>query len=354
MSTFLLVVLAVVVGLALVAVGGYYWLRRKVRRHIGDYRLLAPYLIAPSARIKLRAEPLSFDPDGGDADHASAMGELRALSTALDAQGFDKLGTFAADEDGRVMIAAQHRDSGVLAQVIYIAGAPPYLECLTLSAAGQVRIVSGDPEASALQMPSMTVELHPALTASGALKALGAAPGRAIDTPTMVMLAERIHAARMDSRLVSPPDMSDTMVHGKRRGGEPLAEAQLTRALEMNRESWTDAVRIALLDNGRRKLKLAPAIWERLENNLIVVHEAMSADEVIATLGDIELVEKLGEQLKRQNFTPVQIFDEINLRLDAGQRRHLVGNVRFPVRARLFARAGAMRAAGLATEERAA
>ena len=354
MSTFLLVLLAVVAGLVLVAAGGYYWLRRKLRRHMGDYRLIAPYLIAPSARIKLRAEPLSFDPDGGDADHVRAMHQLRAMVKALDAQGFSPLGSFTADEDGRVMHAAQHGDSGVLAQAIYIAGAPPYLECLTLSPSGQVRILSGETDAQALQMPSMTVEVRAALTAADALAALSAAPGRAIDTPTMVMLAERIHAARMDSRLVAQPDMADMMVHGKRRGGEALNEAQLTRALDMNRESWADAVRVALLDNGRRKLKLSQASWERLVDELIVVHEAMTADEVIATLSGIELVDKLGAQLKRQDFTPVQIFDEINQRLDAGERRYLVGTVRFPLRSRLFARAGAMRAAGLQTEEQAA
>lgn len=210
-----------------------------------------------------------------------------------------------------------------------------------------MRVISGDLDARPLQMPSLTVEASPGLTPADALEILSPTPGRTLDLQTYVMLVERVHAARMDSMLVKAPTSADMQAHAESRGGDALNPQQHQRALEMNRESWADAVRIALLDNGRRKLKLEAASWERLEPDLVVVHEAMTADEVIATLSGHNLVPELGEQLKRQNFTPAQIFDEINQRLDAPDQRHLAATVRFPVRARLFAHSPALSMAGL-------
>ena len=354
MSTFLLIVLGLAVAIVLVLAGVRIWLRRKIRSAVGDYQLIAPYLIAPAARISLRTEAVATEPDGGDDAHARAMHELRAMVLRMEAQGFVHLGAFAADEDGRVLIAAQHRESGVVGQAIYLAGSAPYLECMTLTPSGQVRVISGELDARPLQLPSLVVQTNPGLSPSEALKALAATPGRALDLPTFVMLVERVHAARMDSALVKAPTAADMQAHADSHGGAALTAVQHARALDMNRESWADAVRVALLDNGRRKLKLDSAAWGRLEREIVVVHEAMTEDEAIATLAEHNLVDTLGEQLKRQNFTPVQIFDEINQRLGPDDQRALAVKVRFPVRARLFARPAALRAAGLTALEEAA
>jgi hypothetical protein len=104
---------------------------------------------------------------------------------------------------------------------------------------------------------------------------------------------------------------------------------------------------VALLDNAKRKLKLEEDSWERLENELIVIHQGMNADEVIATVSEHEHVERLGEQLKKQHFTPSQIFDEINRRLDVADQRQLVITLGNPIASRIFARAGVLQAAGV-------
>lgn len=351
MSTFLTILLVALLVVVAVVFGGLFWLRKKVRKAVGNYKAMTPYLIAPAARIKLRASAFPLPDDGCDEETRHALTHTRSLWSQLEAAGYIKLGEFEAEEDGRVLFAGQHPQSHIIAAAIYRAGMAPYFESLSLGEGNKVHVVSGEPGGRELTLPSLTVKIDAHLKA-GATQAAGS--GRAVDVPTMLMLIERVHAARMDSLLGSAPTLGEMQAQAALHHAAPLSAEQQERALAMNRDSWNDAVRIALLDNGRRKLKMSEDAWARLEQDLVVIHEGMNADEVIATLDEHELVAKLGEQLKRQSFTAPQIFDEINRRLDEADRRQLAVNVRFPVRARLFAPAAALRAAGISAIEVAA
>lgn len=347
MSILLTVLLSVVGGIVALIVFFIFWIRGRVRNRRALYTVLAPFLMLHTARLKLRIEalPAGDDDDAVTAGHFALMG---TMWSTLAAQGFVQLAQLTDDDDRR-FIVGQHPQHRLVALVVFVPELPPYLEFITLSEANVARVITGEPGARALQLASLTVEVESAPGAERALAALAASlPGRQLDARMAILLIERLHVARMDSQLARAPSLADMRAHAAVHGGGGELDAEHEqRALDINRSSWLDAVRIALLDNARRKLKLDEEAWGRLDENLVVVHQGMDADEVIATLSGYDLVERLGEQLKRQNFGPGQIFDEINRRLEPGQQRQLVLSLGIPVQARLFAHASALETAGV-------
>jgi hypothetical protein len=341
MSTFLMILLSVAIVIATLLALSYFWLRRKVRTAVGMYKNLVPYFIHCIARMKLRIESLPAR-DEVDPEEAAQLDAMEALWKQLAAQGVKQLATLASGEDTRI-IAGQHPDSRMLALVIRPDARAPYLEFNT------ARVITGEPGAQALQLPSLSVELDADARFDTALARLAVGqPGRALDSRMLILLIERLYATRMDSQLTREPTLADTKARAIANGIEyALDEAEEVRIVEMNRSSWLEGLRVALLDHARRKLQLDEEPWSRLDEELIVIHNALNADEVIATLSDIALVEQLGEQLKRQNYSPSQIFDEINRRLDPEQRRSLVLQLGVPRPARVFATSRALEAAGV-------
>lgn len=344
----LLTVLLTLVG-AVVALIAFVvlWLRAKVRKGYAQHQALAPFLILHTARLKLRIAPLPADDDCDDGTRAH-VAQMAAMWTELTKHGFAQLAQLA-DDDNRLFIVGQHPQHQLIALVAYLPDLPPFMEFITLSAANVAHVITGEPGARKLQLASLTVETHPAPRVEDALAAMASsAPGRQVDARMAILLIERLHVARMDSQLARAPGLADMRAQAAAHGGAGELDArQEARALAINRSNWLDAARIALLDNARRKLKLDEEAWSRLDESAVVVHQGMDADEVIATVAGYDLVERLGEQLKRQNFGPLQIFDEINRRLDPGQRRALVLTLGVPMQARLFAHVSALEAAGV-------
>jgi hypothetical protein len=349
MSTFLMILLAVVLVVGGLAFFVFFWLRTKFRKVVGNYNKIAPFLVVQTARLNLRIRKLPSREDV-DQERAAQLTAMGRLWSELSAKGFKRLGTLHADDE-RLLIAGQHPANHLLALVTCLEGMPPFVEFIALSPTNTAMVVSGDPAACALQLPSLTVIPMRTPTITPVVRTMGAMlPGRAVDLRMLILLVERLHAARMDSRLARPPTPAEMSANAALRlVTTALDEADQQRALDMNRSAWLAAVRIALLDNGRRKLKLDEEAWGRLEGEVIAIHQGMDADEVIATLSGHALVDKLGAQLKLQKFGPAQLFDEINRRLGDDHRR-LVANLGIPVQARLFARADALQAAGIESQ----
>ncbi|MES3022074.1 MAG: hypothetical protein V4857_10880 [Pseudomonadota bacterium] len=352
MSTFLIIVLSVVLVLLALILLVLNWLRRKVRKYVSQYKVLAPFLMAESARIKLRVQalpPASGDEADADDEEALLYAEMNRMWAQLSAQGVRQIGSFASDVDDAWYLAGQHPDNNIVAMVVSKNNKAPFLEFMSVSEANTVVVLSGALAARPLQLPSLSIAPHTASTVDAAAKAMASAPsGRALDTRRLILVIERVHAARLDSQLMRAPTLADMQAHATLHGvTDTLDDAMRERALEMNRDAWLDAVRVSLLDNAMRKLKLEQDSWERLEGDAIVIHQGMNADEVIATLTQHDLVGRLGEQLKRQQFGPAQIFDEINRRLPPGEQRKLVISLGIPVQGRLFASTGVLQAAGV-------
>ena len=351
MMTFLMILLSVLIVVAGLILSLYFWIRSKLKKVMGDYAVIAPFIMPQNPRIKLRIQTLSDDQDE-DIERAASVTALKKLWAGLAAQGFVQLGEFASEGEEYQFIVGQHPETRIIGVAASHPPQPPYLEFMVASVTNAVSVLSGNPEAQPLQLGPISIKpvVKPGYKLAAETFASPTA-WRAFDVRMAILLIERLHAIRMDNVLARAPTLEAIMAQAAKQGTPPtLTEQQQERVLEMNRSAWMDGVRIALLDNAKRKLKLEEDSWERLEDELIAVHQGMTADDVIATLLDHEHVERLGEQLKRQNFNPAQIFDEINRRLDAADQRKLLITLGSPLAGRVFTRAGALQAAGVAPQ----
>lgn len=348
MWTFLKILLSVVVvavGLILVL---FFWLRGKFRKAMGNYVALAPFIMPQNARIKLVIQPLP-DAQDEDIEQAANISAIKKLWAGLAAQGFVQLGVFASDSEEDRFVVGQHPETRIVGVVTSRLAAPPFLEFIVASATNAVNVLSGDPEEQPLQLGAISIEPMAKPTYQLAVERFGSPTAwRVFDIRMAILLIERLHAIRMDNLLTRPPRLESIKARAAKRGVDAtLTEEQQERVMEINRRVWIEAVRVATLDNAKRKLKLEEDSWERLEDELIVIHQGMDADEVIETVSEHEHVERLGEQLKRQHFNPSQIFDEINRRLDAADQRQLVITLGRPIASRIFARESVLQAAGV-------
>jgi hypothetical protein len=298
------------------------------------------------ARIKLRIQSL---PQDDDIEIAANIVAIKTLWTELAAQGFIQLSTLASDGNEYLFIAGQHPDTKIIGLIASRLTEPPFLEFMVVSPTNMVKVLSGNPEERPLQLASLSIEPKAKLTYKFAVTSFASPTGwRVLDVRMLILLIERLHAARMDNLLARAPNLDEIKAYAAKQGiSEPLNEQQQESALEMNRSAWLEGVRVALLDNAKQKLKLEEDSWERLENELVVIHQGMNADEVIATVAEHEHVERLGEQLKRQNFSSTQIFDEINRRLGIDEQRQLVITLGSPIMSRIFTRTAVLQAAGI-------
>ena len=331
MATFLMIVFAIFLLIAAVGVGLVIGLRAKIQQSSTDFRKIAPLLMEPYARLHLRACA---------ANEQQGTPAIEALWSQLESQGFERRASFSDDGGARFYIAGQLPSREIAAVAVEVAGRAPYLEFMTVAASNSVRVLTGEPGARPVRVPALKVAPHPNPTLDTAIAAFASASaGCALDKNMLMLLIERVHAARMDIKLERAPTREDMLRHARYQGYVPnLSEEQLERALSLNHTAWQEAARVAMIDNARRKLPLGDADWARMQHELIVVHPQMGADEVIATLSQNDLVARLGEQLKRQDYAPLQIFDEINRRLDTRDQRQLLAEVNFPIRGRVYAR----------------
>ncbi len=323
-----------------------FWLRKRSSNEIGNYELVAPFLLHLTSRIRLRPITIADDHLGVEGEGALTVATMYRLWEELAAEGVKLIGTFTTDDNQRLLIAGQHPENQIATMVWYVPGSAPYVEFITLSASNTVRVISGEPAARALRLESLMVEPKTGPTFRFAKVALEASAKRALDVTLMLRVIERVHAARMDHQLARVPGLDDMLSHGAARGARHhLTDQQQARAMELNRATWLRAVRVALLDNARRKLKLDEDSWRLIENDLILIHPQMHEDEVMASLAEHDLSGTLEAQPLQPNASAGQIFDDINHRLNPEDQRELVMHLNFPVEARLFARKGVLTSA---------
>jgi hypothetical protein len=348
MAIHLLILLSVVivVGAAIAAALIFALRRKKTVQVARNYNRIAPFLITQTARLSLRSSALPSRADVGQGK-AAQLSDMGSMWANLAAKGVKRLGTLKS-KDGRRYIVGQHPVNNMIALVVCQDGIPPFLEFIVLSPTNNAMIVTGDPAARALQLATLNVVPMRSPTYTPAVKTMAAMlPGRPVDMRILILLVERLHAARMDSQLAKAPSLQDMNAHAAvRHVTFTLTDDEQQHALELNRKAWLDAVRLSLLDHGRRKLQLDEESWDRLESDLIVVHEGMSADDVMALLPAQEVAGKLGDGFAPHKFGPVQLFEQINRRLDADDQRRPVLSLGSPVQGRLFARTSELQACG--------
>ena len=339
MLTFLKFLVAVVLTVIVLIVLVILWFKRKIGKAV-SMATTAMQLQEPAiARITLQHDAEPAEP-GEDPS--------LQLRSELIASGFTALGDFRSD--GMATVAAfVHPELHVAAAVIAPDGTTHHCEYYALGKDGRSRVLTTEPGAEPLELRSL--HLHPVrdLTPRQAIATLvpEGAELRVMDAATFVLFHERLFATRMDHRLRLPPTIDSLLRYARAKGKSPeLTDAEKDTAVEFALMAWRNAVEVAIKDNARRQLRLTTEDWSRIEEHVCVMHAHMDADQAIEAHQGDALIERLGAQLKLQNLTPSQIFDEINRRRPVESRLQAIATIGMPVHATVYTTTSALRSVG--------
>ncbi len=341
MLTFLKFVGAVVLVVIVLIVLSFYWLKRKIGKVVATAAAAMQLPMPSNARVSLRHESA----DDADEHVQSKM----SLQSELQNAGFTPLGRYCSD-DGIAVTAWNDAQSQVAAALVEINGDQLHCEYYAIGTDGRNAVLTTEPGAEALELRSLSVRPLRDLTPRQAVATLTSAPKplRTVDSAMFVLFFERLFATRMDQHLRTPPTIDALLRLAAARGKSPtLTGAEQSAAVKMATNIWLSSVETAVKDNARRQLRIASDAWSRIDADLRVVHAHLDADQAIEVHHGDDLITRLGEQLKQQNLTPLQIFDEINRRRPLDAQLVPIAQVGMPIAATIYAAGAAMRSIGL-------
>lgn len=333
MLFFLELVAAVLVALLLLALIAWTVFKRWLKRKVGGYQAAAEILgedFAPAARLQLAPAPPDEDESPGEA-FALRWEQLRGL-------GFQALGDLA-DQRGAFarLRLGLHSGSAIAAALVDLHGsAPCTLFALTQ---GNRFHAFGDGDEPGCSLPSLHWESEPGCAPALALErlqqALATQSLRALDLRVARAAFEAAWATRADTRLAQAPQRADIEALARQRRPSATRE-EVDRALEFARAGWLSQVQEALLDRYRRASRVDAVTWERIGGTLHAVHAGMSADEIIALLPLDEAGQGWARAQAAAGARGSELYERLQARLPAAQRRHRLAEVDRPLPAVLY------------------
>lgn len=327
---------ALIVGLWLLLRFALPWYLRRKFAALGD---------ASSAGLAAR---ISLDRMEGDWQQEGTADLVESLVAA----GFAEVGRFDVPEmQGMKLWAGVLAGDGVCAAVYDHTKLPPFFDVVRVYQDWSSDTVSStrmhDP---ANLVPGNICHADPELNPMTAMDALQALPSRgelmAIDAANFVSVFTELYARSMDHVLsrqtIDAEQMRRTGQRMAELTGEPmpeLDEEQMQHALEMQRGSTLAALETAILDTFLQSGQISAHEWEKVRDDLRIVHERYRANEVIDTAlagTDWDSEDPRFADLRDVAAPVFELFDAVQARLDGSQRLRLLGEVRRPVQARLY------------------
>lgn len=338
------VVAGVLLALLLLVLLLLWWFRRWMRRIAGRAMDAAacmdPHQTRP-ARIQLM--PAAADSWPGAA-LAPAWDTWRQL-------GLQALGDFEARPLDFPWVRAAAQAQPPLALALW-AGDPEAADDPAAAAAAPSRFVlfallernrllalSNEPGDTPLDTAGVRWIVEPDIQPVDALRRLArelqGQAAQAIDATLWRTVFERAWAARVDADIAQPPSRSafDARLAAR---PEPVPPATADQAFELTLSHWRDQVREAALDQFRRASRIDAVRWETLRDDVHVVHEHLDDDTVIDWLADGEPERQLGAQLVQQGLHGTALYEGLDSRRPAAQRREKLGRVSRPLPATIY------------------
>ncbi|WP_395791317.1 tetratricopeptide repeat protein [Aquimonas sp.] len=333
MLLFLQIVAAVVLVLLVLAVLAWWgfkrWLRRKIGHYAASAALVDPRYSAP-ARIHLQlAETVETEPD---------FDRLWAQAQAL---GFQRLAELETREGEPALLrVATHPDLPYALALSQHSDAV-HFSLLAIDDGQRLRAVSDGPGES-IHSGTLHWDVDASTSLADAFQRLQqACAGRSLrsfDLRLFRLVFERAHARRQDAWLARPPQRAEVARRGALQT-PPSNEQTIDQALQNERQLWQQAVRTAVLDHYRQISRIDADSWERMGDDLHVVHAQMSRDDIGELLVHTDAETALLQQLHAQGLSGSALYEALAERLPSARQRRRLFEVRQPLHAWIYARA---------------
>ena len=329
MLTFLKILLAVflvVVGLLAVA---WWVIKRKFKAAVGDY-MVAAELIGEldefPARISLRRSAISpgsgFDPIDMD---------IKEL-------GFQRMADLVEDHGAFYCMRAYSHRSLPIAAALAEVDDDRYAFVFFAMTSDKRAVGRGTGPGKGISNVRVDWQIDDDAEINTAFEAVRT--GLSDDNLPMDLryfraIFEQVWAVSMDA-VISRPPLREAIEAQASALDTEFTDDQVEIAYSQAREHWQQQVTDAALDRFRRTSKIDAVEWEALREEIEVIHEYVTDDEVEDLLAVDEKSEQLFLKCREQNLSGLDLFHAVASRLSPDQQWEKVGAVDRPVRALIF------------------
>lgn len=329
MLTFLKILLAVFVVIVGLLVFAGWFIKRKFKAAVGDY-VVASELLGHSdelpARVSLRRSEICPD------------SEFNSLHIELNELGFQRMADLMEDHGAfYCMRAYSHRSMPIAAALTQVDDDRYAFVFFTMTSDKRV-IGRGNGPGKGITNPRVDWQIDDDFEVRAAFEAVQGElsdDNPPIDLRHFRAIFEQVWAVSMDEMIAKPPTREAIEAQASTLESE-FTEDQIDIVYSQARENWQHQVSVAALDRFRRTSKIDAVEWEALRDEVEVIHEYVTDDEVEDLLAIDEKSEQLFLKFKEQNLTGLDLFRAIASRLPPDQQWEQIGAVDRPVRAFIF------------------
>ena len=329
MLTFLKILLAVFLVIVGLLVFAWWFVKRKVKAAVGDYvvatELFGQFDELP-ARVSLRRSEIC--PDSG----------FNSLHIELNELGFQRMADLIEDHGAfYCMRAYSHRSMPIAAALAQIDH--DRFAFVFFAMTSDKRVVGrGTGPGKGITNPRLDWQIDDDFEVRAAFEAVQGElsdDNSPIDLRHFRAILEQAWAVSMDEIIAKPPTREAIEAQASALESE-FTDDQIDIAYSQAREHWQHQVSVSALDRFRRTSKIDAVEWEALRDEVEVIHEYVTDDEVEDLLAIDEKSEQLLLKCKEQNLTGLDLFRAVASRLPPDQQWEQVGAVDRPVRAFIF------------------
>lgn len=330
MGTFLQILLAVVLVIAVIILFGFLWLKSKIGKVAGDVEVALRLI--PSEYM----EPARLHYYRSDVEECSP--ELDELAGQFRRLGFKRIADLAEYDSGCSMLRAmRHRERPIAATITEKEDGGVFFNLFTVT---EDRFVygRGNGQGKSMQNSRLDWRLSPDYSIESALQEIQShASDNNLDIHLRVIqsVLEQLHAFRIDQFIVNPPTRESVERHALNVDAD-TTEEQIDRTFEFALDYWKQQINESVLDRYRRTSKVDAVTWEQMRDEVLVVHDHLSADDIESFLIFDEAGERLFEQLTSQDLKGVELFNATQERLPRDAQWTKVAEVERPIHAQLF------------------
>jgi hypothetical protein len=270
----------------------------------------------------------------------------------MQALGFDEVGRFSVPEMPTMQLwAGVHPQDGIVAAIYDHGKMPVFFDVVRVYDDYTTCTVSTNSIHDPGNVPKGNVCIaDPAMTAKTALDVMRTQPlagtTMAVDAMNFDPVFTELYARSIDHILSRKMPDAETMRHVGARVSEAtgtptpqLDDAQMRRAVEMQRSSRLYALQEAIIDRFLQSGQVEAREWERVRDRVVVVHDLLSredAAELACMATDAEASDPVVASVLTQMLSPLDTFEHIANLLPEIQRLRLLGEVDHPLYSQLY------------------
>ena len=330
MTTFLQILLAVFLVIALLIGVAFFWLKWKLKGAIGQFSkaslLLGDMEFLP-ARIQLRRG----DPDVYSKDFERLADQIRKLGFQRIADLEDHGGAYQS------FMAAGHKEFPLAAAVTEDFSGNVAFVLFSMDKDRQL-VGRGSNTALGISTPrvdwQMDADTSPETAFAGIREALTERSLR-FDLKLFRAVFEQVYALRMDQTLIHEPTLESVQKLAAESAHDATVE-EIEAAYDMVLENWKTQVDEAVLDRYRRSSKIDAVAWEEMCEDVQVIHNRLSDEDIGDRVILDDISEKIFGQCAAQGLSGLALYDAVNGRLPPDRQMKRIGEVERPVKAVLY------------------